>query len=174
MPSNAIQVEMSVNWFKGQLAVNKATPTITWATPAPISTGTALSATQLNATASAPGSFTYNPAVGAVLAVGTQQLTAAFSPTDTTNYSSISAHTSVVVASTSGPVGPPAPAPPTPGPTRPADVSSLRARALLRFRQQLTRRQVTPAPHRRPARCYLVREVTPSLRRYQSPVQPHR
>jgi hypothetical protein len=109
-PSNAIQVEMSINWFKVQLAVNKATPTITWATPAPVAAGTALSATQLNATASVPGSFMYTPAVGAVLAAGTQQLTAAFSPTDTTNYSSATAHASVVVAS-------PTPGPPTPGPT---------------------------------------------------------
>src|SRR5208282_3804418 len=43
-----------------QLTVNQATPTITWATPAPITAGTALSATQLDATASVPGSFMYN------------------------------------------------------------------------------------------------------------------
>ena len=42
----------------------KATPTITWATPADITYGTALSATQLNATASAPGTFAYTPAPG--------------------------------------------------------------------------------------------------------------
>ncbi len=54
-----------------QLTVNQATPTITWATPAPIATGTALSATQLDATANVPGSFMYNPAAGAVLAAGT-------------------------------------------------------------------------------------------------------
>jgi hypothetical protein len=99
-----------------QLTVNQAAPTITWATPAPIATGTALSAAQLNATASVPGSFMYNPAVGAVLAAGTQQLTAVFSPTDTTDYSSATAHTSLVVGATSGPTGGP-PAPPTPAPT---------------------------------------------------------
>ena len=37
------------------LAVGQATPTITWAAPAGITYGTALSATQLNATASVPG-----------------------------------------------------------------------------------------------------------------------
>ena len=104
-----------------QLTVNQAAPTITWATPAPIATGTALSATQLDATASVPGSVMYNPAVGAVLAAGTQQLTAVFSPTDTTDYSSATAHTSLVVGATSGPTGgpvqPPTPVPPTPGPT---------------------------------------------------------
>ncbi|MBT1073648.1 MBG domain-containing protein, partial [Pelotalea chapellei] len=41
----------------GTLVIAKATPTITWAVPAPITVGTALSATQLNATANVPGSF---------------------------------------------------------------------------------------------------------------------
>jgi uncharacterized protein YjdB len=69
-----------------QLIVNKATPTITWATPAPITYGTALSTTQLNATASVPGTFVYNPAAGTVLAAGTQTLNVTFTPTNTTNY----------------------------------------------------------------------------------------
>ena len=51
-----------------------ATPTITWATPAAITSGTALSATQLDATASVPGTFTYTPAAGTVLGAGTQTL----------------------------------------------------------------------------------------------------
>jgi len=38
--------------------VNQATPAITWATPAAITYGTALSGTQLDATASVPGAFT--------------------------------------------------------------------------------------------------------------------
>ena len=41
--------------------VQKTTPTISWATPAAITYGTLLSSTQLNATSSAPGTFTYNP-----------------------------------------------------------------------------------------------------------------
>ncbi|HEY3836276.1 MAG TPA: Ig-like domain-containing protein [Bryobacteraceae bacterium] len=101
-----------------QLTVNQAAPAITWATPAPIASGTALGAAQLNATANVPGSFMYNPALGAVLAAGTQQLTAVFSPTDNTDYSSATAHASVVVNSTSG--GPnPTPVPPAPGPAPP-------------------------------------------------------
>jgi hypothetical protein len=103
-----------------QLTVNQATPTVTWATPAPIATGAALSATQLDATANVPGSFMYNPAVGAVLAAGTQQLTAVFSPTDATDYSSVTAHTSLVVGSAT-PTPTPTPTPPAPvgcgGPT---------------------------------------------------------
>ena len=68
------------------IAVTKATPTITWATPVVIVYGTALSATQLDATANVPGSFAYTPAAGTVLAAGTQTLSATFTPTDTTNY----------------------------------------------------------------------------------------
>ena len=49
----------------------KATPTITWATPADIVYGTALSATQLNATTpSVAGTFVYTPAAGDVLSAG--------------------------------------------------------------------------------------------------------
>ena len=66
--------------------VNKLKPTITWATPAAISYGTALSATQLNATASVPGTFVYTPAAGTVLGVGSQTLSVTFTPTDTTDY----------------------------------------------------------------------------------------
>jgi hypothetical protein len=43
------------------ITVLKATPVITWSTPADIIYGTALSATQLNATANVPGSFVYAP-----------------------------------------------------------------------------------------------------------------
>lgn len=69
------------------LTVIPATPTITWATPAAILYGTALSATQLNATGSITGTFVYAPAVGTVLTVGTQTLSVTFTPTDTTDYS---------------------------------------------------------------------------------------
>jgi len=68
------------------LTVNKATPSITWATPAAISYGTALSSTQLNATASVVGIFAYSPAAGTVLTAGTQTLSVTFTPTDTTDY----------------------------------------------------------------------------------------
>ena len=52
------------------ITVTKATPSITWPTPATIVYGTALSATQLNATASVPGTFVYTPAAGTVLPAG--------------------------------------------------------------------------------------------------------
>src|SRR5205807_3149505 len=50
-----------------QLQVNQATPITTWATPSAITFGTPLSASQLNATASVPGSFVYTPAAGSIL-----------------------------------------------------------------------------------------------------------
>jgi sugar lactone lactonase YvrE len=68
------------------LTVNKATPTITWTTPAAITFGTALSATQLDAKASVPGTLVYSPTAGTVPAVGTDTLTVTFTPTDTTDY----------------------------------------------------------------------------------------
>jgi hypothetical protein len=70
----------------GSVIVSQTTPTITWATPAAIRYGTALSSVQLNATASVPGAFVYTPAAGAVLAAGSQTLSVLFTPTDTTNY----------------------------------------------------------------------------------------
>ncbi|MGB9464501.1 MAG: hypothetical protein WBR10_05265, partial [Candidatus Acidiferrum sp.] len=65
---------------------NKTTPTITWTTPSAITYGTALSATQLNATASVAGSFAYTPPASTILNSGTQTLSVTFTPTDTTNY----------------------------------------------------------------------------------------
>jgi hypothetical protein len=82
------------------LTVNQATPTITWPAPAPITSGTALSATQLDATASVAGTFTYSPAAGTVLAAGGHTLTATFTPTDTTDYSTATAVTALTVNST--------------------------------------------------------------------------
>ena len=70
-----------------QLTVNQATPSIAWSTPAAITYGSALSAIQLNASSTVAGSFTYTPAVGAILTAGAQTLSVTFTPTDTTDYS---------------------------------------------------------------------------------------
>ena len=67
-------------------AITKANPVITWATPAAITYGTALGATQLNATANVPGTFVYSPAAGAVLSAGAQTLSVTYTPTDGTDY----------------------------------------------------------------------------------------
>jgi HYDIN/CFA65/VesB family protein len=79
------------------LVVNKATPTITWSTPSAITYGTALSGTQLNATANVPGTFVYSPAAGTVLGAGTQMLSTTFTPTDTTDYGTVTTSVLLVV-----------------------------------------------------------------------------
>ena len=80
-----------------QLVVSQGAPLITWATPAAITYPTALSATQLNATASVPGTFIYNPGAGTVLSVGTQTLSVTFTPTDTTDYTTATLTVQLVV-----------------------------------------------------------------------------
>ena len=73
------------------VTVSKAVPVITWPAPAAITYPTPLSGTQLNATANVPGAFVYSPASEAVLTAGTQTLRAYFTPTDRTDYTSVTA-----------------------------------------------------------------------------------
>src|SRR6185295_18979641 len=69
------------------ITVTKATQVITWATPADIVYGTALSGTQLNATTTMAGTFVYTPPAPTLLPVGAaQNLLVTFTPTDTVNY----------------------------------------------------------------------------------------
>jgi hypothetical protein len=73
-------------------------PTITWSNPASIVSGTALSSTQMNATASTPGTFVYTPALGTVMATaGTANLSVAFTPTDTVHFTSATGSASLLV-----------------------------------------------------------------------------
>ncbi len=72
--------------------VSRATPTVSWANPADIVYGTALSGTQLDATANVQGTFTYSPVVGTVLGAGNDQtLSVSFAPNDGTDYTTVSA-----------------------------------------------------------------------------------
>jgi Secretion system C-terminal sorting domain len=83
----------------------KLTPLLTWASPSPITVGTALSSTQLNATAThngipVAGIFTYTPAAGTVLPLGTGQvLSVNFVPADGTTYSTVSKTVTIDVIS---------------------------------------------------------------------------
>jgi hypothetical protein len=80
------------------LTIAKATPNITWNPPASVPAGTALSSAQLNATASVPGTFVYNPPAGTILASGTAEtLNVTFTPSDSTDYNSASAAVSLTV-----------------------------------------------------------------------------
>ena len=75
----------------GNFRIRKVTflalPVITWANPAGIVYGTALSATQLNATADVAGTFVYDPPAGTVLQYGAgQELAVTFTPDDLVAY----------------------------------------------------------------------------------------
>jgi YD repeat-containing protein len=83
------------------LTVTKASPVITWATPAAIKYGTGLSATQLDTTASVPGTFVYMPAAGTVPTAGSQTLSVTFTPTDTADYTTATASVTLAVDKTS-------------------------------------------------------------------------
>jgi hypothetical protein len=85
------------------VTVNTATPTISWAAPTSIVYGTALSSAQLNAVATGvtgvvlDGSFTYSPAAGTVLSAGQHTITATFTPTDSTDYTTVTATVAITV-----------------------------------------------------------------------------
>jgi hypothetical protein len=78
------------------ITVGQATPTISWATPAAITYGTALGAQQLDAGASwtvagslgsVNGTFAYTPGAGTILHAGqNQQLSVTFTPSDALDY----------------------------------------------------------------------------------------
>jgi hypothetical protein len=81
------------------ITVNPATPALAWTAPGNIPYGAALSAQQLDATASVPGTFAYSPPLGTVLHAGLDQtLSVTFTPTDATDYSTVSATTTIKVA----------------------------------------------------------------------------
>jgi hypothetical protein len=81
------------------------TPTITWSAPAAVNFGTALSDEQLDATASVPGTFAYNPPAGTTLSPGAnQKLSVTFTPTDTNDFTTATDSTTITI----NPAAPPA------------------------------------------------------------------
>jgi hypothetical protein len=69
------------------LNVLQATPVVTWPALPAIVYGTPLSASQLDATASTAGTFTYAPPAGTILDAGAgQALSVSFTPTDAADY----------------------------------------------------------------------------------------
>ena len=85
------------------VTVNKGAPSITW-NPAAMTYGTVLSGAQLNATATAAGTFYYNPSLGAALSAGSHLLSVTFTPSDTADYTAINASVTLVVNSASATV----------------------------------------------------------------------
>jgi hypothetical protein len=84
-----------------QLTVTQAAPVITWGALATVQTGTALGSAQLDATASVPGTFSYNPAAGTVLPVGIQNLSVTFIPADAVDYATATATNTLTIMPTS-------------------------------------------------------------------------
>ncbi len=81
-----------------QIVIAMAVPKIAWADPANIAAGTPLGGSQLDASSSVPGSFTYSQAAGTVLGVGTGQIIkAVFTPSNATDYQSVSTQVSINV-----------------------------------------------------------------------------
>lgn len=70
----------------GTLTILKISPVINWSSSPAITYGAALTTNQLDATTAVPGAFAYSPAVGTVLPVGTNTLTAIFTPANTVDY----------------------------------------------------------------------------------------
>jgi Flp pilus assembly CpaE family ATPase len=88
-----LQTSVSIN-------VEKGMPVINWAEPAAIVNGVGLSAAQLNATSSVPGTFAYAPGAGEVLAAGAHTLTVTFTPANSANYSTAQATVTMNVLKT--------------------------------------------------------------------------
>ena len=79
------------------ITVEKATPAIVWAPPAPITYPAALGAVQLNATSGIAGSFVYTPAAGTVIAPGARTLSVMFTPADSAHYTTAAASVPITV-----------------------------------------------------------------------------
>ncbi len=86
----------------GTLRIARATPVLTWPSPASVLYGTALGPQQLNASATlaahpVSGTFTWSPASGTVLPAGPAILQATFQPGDAANIAGGSIQTSFTV-----------------------------------------------------------------------------
>jgi archaellum component FlaF (FlaF/FlaG flagellin family) len=76
--------------------VNKATPVVSWS-PAPLQIGSKLTSAQLDATANVPGKFVYTPALGTEITGSAETLKVVFTPTDSTDYNSVTQTVSLEV-----------------------------------------------------------------------------
>jgi hypothetical protein len=93
------------------LFVSRIAPVITWPAPAAISFGEALSATQLNATASVPGAFVYTPDAGEVIEAGAHMLSVTFTPADAAGYTTVQASVPLTIVAAKPIIASPTPAP---------------------------------------------------------------
>jgi uncharacterized repeat protein (TIGR03803 family) len=92
------QTNYTVILINGTLTITMVAPALSWTNPVPIIYGSTLTSNQLNATASVPGSFVYNPTNDAVLDAGTNLLSVIFTPADTVDFSSVTDSVSLAVS----------------------------------------------------------------------------
>lgn len=93
------------------LTVTRGIPAIVWPTPERITYGAALDDSQLNATASVPGTFHYNPGPGAVLAAGEHTPSVLFTPSNLSDYAPVQAAVPLSVAKATPSIAWPTPDP---------------------------------------------------------------
>jgi alpha-tubulin suppressor-like RCC1 family protein len=79
------------------LTVTRIMPALSWPRPADMTYGSPLSAVQLNAAVTIPGTCVYVPAVGTLLGAGTNMLTVCFTPTVTNLYREVTVTNWIVV-----------------------------------------------------------------------------
>jgi len=96
-PNNG-RTNYTVSLVNGTLTVIQAVPQVTWTNPASIIYGAALKSKQLHAHANVPGRFVYTPTNGATLNAGANTLSVIFTPTNSLDYSSVTASVSLMVS----------------------------------------------------------------------------
>ena len=87
------------------ITVTPAAPSIAWGAPDPIVYGTALGSGQLDASGNVPGTFSYTPAAGTILGAGSHTLSVTFTPSDTLDYTTATATTTITVEQATPKVG---------------------------------------------------------------------
>jgi Flp pilus assembly CpaE family ATPase len=92
-----------------EVTVVSATPEIIWPDPEAITYGVRLSSSQLNARVNGPGTLTYNPGPGALLAAGEHTLSVSYTPDPTTKYLPTSSAVTLTVSKSTPSVMWPAP-----------------------------------------------------------------
>ncbi|HKS37221.1 MAG TPA: MBG domain-containing protein [Verrucomicrobiae bacterium] len=102
--TRTLRATLSANGASSQAAMTISVrsvpdvPVVTWNQPADIAYGTPLTETELNASASVPGTFVFDPPIGSVLNAGTDRLlSAAFTPQDSNNYTTVTASNFITV-----------------------------------------------------------------------------
>ncbi len=93
----AVSSNYTLSYVSGTVTITQAAPSITWASSAAITYGTAVGATQLNANSTVAGTFVYTPTAGTVLNAGSQTLSVTLTPTDTIDNSTATKAVNLVV-----------------------------------------------------------------------------